>query len=69
MSTVVKDVKNRPRGCLRGDFQAEGTGSVKVLRNNKEQCVGVEWLGEVTGVKFKEVRQSGARVPIVHALT
>ena len=45
----MKDVKNRPYGCLRGDFQAEGTGSVKVLRNSKEQCVGVEWLGEVTG--------------------
>ena len=49
MLKINKLQLNRPYGCLRGDFQAEGTGSVKVLRNSKEQCVGVEWLGEVTG--------------------
>ena len=63
LSTVVKDVKNKPCGHLWRGFKAKGACSVRARRNSKEQCAGVEWLEEVTG-KVREVRQSRARVPI-----
>lgn len=38
---------------VRRDFLVEGTVGAKALRNNKDQCVGVEWVREVRVVVMK----------------